>query len=339
MPLTTTTYTLQPRTLPASARLEDACPSCNSLITDNYCQIAGCQRYGLTSRFLHEAVVTPTRTPSAARTTTRVTRPSPRDFPQRRTWSEARRFDNDTSFAQTKSTRRFGVEIETSDCPNHRRLRNLSSFNCVEDGSVDGLEFVSVPMKGDNGLNEVIQLCEFARDNNWKINSACGLHVHLDATDLSNEQMFKVAWAYLLTYDLWSSFLPVSRKNNYYCAKHFYNPSTLDMYTDFKTWVDLEVRGERYCWINFGAYLRHGTVELRNHTASLNRNKINNWIRAHIRFIDKVSEMSMTEIMDKFNGTTQAEQFEHVAATWETQYLREYYLRRAHQFNYLGDVS
>jgi hypothetical protein len=189
-------------------------------------------------------------------------------------------------------------------------------------------------MAGNSGVDELRILTEFARTNEWKVNSACGLHVHLDAQDLSEEQMFKVAWAYLLTYDLWSSFIPESRKNNYYCAKHFYAPETLDNYTNFERWVREVVNGERYCWINFGAYLAHGTIELRNHTASLNKSKILNWVRAHTRFIDTVSDMSMGEIMDKFSGTTEKQKFAAVSDTWGSDYLTEWYKTRAASFGY-----
>lgn len=326
MPLETNT--VQARIQPVEHRNPTAhtqCPMCATpLAVGQICPNDDCAREGLEPLVIQNFIQ-------------EVRRPT--SFPLTRTWSEAIAFDNDTTFDRTKSQRRFGVEIETSRCDNHEPLRNLSSFNCVRDGSVDGLEFVSVPMKGDNGLAEVDKLCEYARENNWQINSACGLHVHLDATDLSNDELFKVAWAYLLTYDLWSCFLPVSRKNNYYCAKHFFAPSSLELYNDFETWVRDEVQGERYCWINFSSYLRHGTIELRNHTASLNGSKINNWIRAHLRFIDTVKDMTMDEILEKFNGTTLTEQFEAVAETWGTNYMRRYYRDRAHSFGYLSEVS
>ena len=326
---TTQTSPIELSVRPAPFRSLHVCPACNSDLRteDGTCRRVICARHGMTETNTSADMWTATVTPSAP------------ELELRRTWSTGIPFDSDTTFERTKSERRFGVEVETSDCPSHRRLRRVSSFACVEDGSVDGLEFVSVPMKGDNGLEEVSKLCQYAKDNEWRINSACGLHVHLDAGDLDHAQLFKVAWAYLLTYDLWSSFLPQSRKNNYYCAKHFFAPSSLDLYTNFENWIRDEVGSERYCWINFGAYLRHGTIELRNHTATLNADKINNWVRAHIRFIDAVKDMTMDEIHDKFNGTTQAEQFEHVAATWQTSYMREFYLARAHKFNYLSDVS
>lgn len=317
MPLSTTPTPTSRHTIYQPVNAQAACPICNRHAPNYYeCFNPECDRNDSTPEV----------------------QTLPR-FERVGTWSTAMPFDNDTTFERTRSERRFGIEIETQRCDNHRDLRNLLTWNCVNDGSVDGKEFVSVPMKGDNGLAQVDKLCEFARENNWRINSACGLHVHLDATDLTQEQLFTVARAYLLTYDLWSCFLPVSRKNNYYCAKHFYAPSSLDLYNGFEAWVREEVAGERYCWINFGAYLRHGTIELRNHTASLNARKINNWTRAHIRFIDAVKEMDLAEVLDKFSGTTLAEQFKHVSDTWGTNYLRRYYRDRATQFGYSVEAS
>lgn len=239
---------------------------------------------------------------------------------------------SEVTYDEIRSNRRYGIEIETHSCPNHLELREDTVYGCKPDGSVDGMEFVSPVLYADQGLEETRKVCRFARQNEWTLSSACGLHVHLDCTDESDDNLKKIALAYHFTYDLWTSFVSDSRKANYYCAKHNFDANDLRMYNDFYSFIRHCIGGTRYEWVNFNAYNSHRTIEIRFHSATLNPTKISNWVKAHSRFMDRVTQMSMGEITRKFAGRETWEQFAVLADLWDDAYLAAFYASRAEQF-------
>jgi len=236
---------------------------------------------------------------------------------------------------ETKSGRCFGVEIETSRCPDHQTVRPHTVFGCKVDGSVDGMEFISPILKGDQGLSEIRNLCDRGRDLGWEVDSACGLHVHLDMRDLSVPQCFKVAFGYTATYDFWSQFITNSRKSNYYCSPHLFSVSSFLQFCEggtrgqnFEDWI-YSYADQRYTWCNWSAYCRHKTVELRNHPATLDGDDIANWVKAHTRFIDKLSSMEPQDIINELNGYSVYDQFNVISEWWDDDDLTEFYRSKA----------
>jgi len=248
-----------------------------------------------------------------------------------RTWENTGFHVEEPTYRRTLSKRKFGVEIETHEDFNYRDLRPHTCFACVPDGSTNGMEFVSPVLYGDQGLDAVKDVCEFARDNNWSVDSACGLHLHCDVSGESDENLKKIAIAYHYTYELWTSFISDSRKRNYYCAKHRWSPSTLLNYEYVMDWVNDVIGGTRYTWCNWNAYGKHKTVELRFHSATLSANKITKFVKANLRFIDWVCSLSMDEVNDLLGGTTVKQQFDAISEYWGPS-VSEFYLERAESF-------
>lgn len=247
-------------------------------------------------------------------------------------WEDKGFYCESPSYNEIRSRRKFGVEFETSTCPNHSSVRGDTVFGCKEDGSVDGMEFVSPVLYGDEGLNEIRKLCRYARRLNWEVDTACGYHVHLDMSDESDENCFRVAFAYYYTYNLWSRFISNTRRKNYYCARHSFNFNSLARATDFTDWAESAMSGERYNWVNWDAYMKHKTVEIRSHTPTLNYEKASNWIKAHARFIDKVVTMSRSRITQELAGRSVYAQFKTVSEWWDDSRLTEFYRERAAYF-------
>ena len=251
-------------------------------------------------------------------------------------WNDNGFFTDSPTFTEIGSERRFGVEFETSSCPNHITIRGDTVFGCKPDGSVDGMEFVSPILYADQGFEEIRKLCSQARERNWRVNSSCGFHLHLDMSNESPKNCIKVAMAYHLTYDFWSCFISNSRKNNYYCAQHLYNSASFAGYErsnrTFTDWIH-NLAPEKYTWVNWQSYLRHQTVELRNHSATLNATKVCNWIKAHARFIDKVVTMDKVDILNDLSGKSTYDQFKVISQWWGCDDLAEFYKNRAAEFN------
>jgi len=189
------------------------------------------------------------------------------------------------------STRCFGVELETAQCNGYLKLRNKTVFGVKEDGSIDGMEFVSPILSGDDGIREVRKFCRLAK--NFTVDYQCGFHVHIDLRDTTAEQRKLLAYAYRLTFWLWGALVEKERLGNEFCQSPPYTPE--DVLTG-------NYGHSRYEFINWRAYGTHKTVEIRGFEGTLNAKEICNWVAAHLRFVDAVLNMGLEEINSKFKN-------------------------------------
>lgn len=234
-------------------------------------------------------------------------------------------FYGKSNYSDMTSKRKFGVEIETSECPNYDGVRNSGCWGAKTDGSISGKEFYSPILWGDEGLNAIRELCEFADNNGWRVDTHCGLHAHFDMRDEDTDSMKAIALAYLLTSDIWHEFVDYSRRSNRYC--HSLSIGCGDLY-GITDWDSFANRNTRFTWINFNAYSVHGTFEVRLHHGSLNDYEICNWIKAHAAFMDWASSAGWTEVRNALLPMNNAEKFEFIAQVWRDagyDNLEDYY--------------
>ena len=233
-----------------------------------------------------------------------------------------------------RSTRKFGVELETSSCPDCNEIAGDTVFGCKEDGSISGKEFVSPILAGDSGLDECTKFTRLANSHGFKVDAACGFHAHFDVSRLSTEQLKSVAYAYYRTYNVWAAFVKDSRRSNHYCRATSWGKTELSNITDQASWNDFIGYMDRYAWLNLAAYRRHKTFEVRLHTATLDGRKVCNWIKAHIRFIDWAKDKTFAEIDEKFvdNRPSVQRKFLALSAIWADSELSEFYAQRAAKF-------
>ncbi len=204
------------------------------------------------------------------------------------------------------SSRRFGVELETYECPGYRALHGETAWGCVYECSTSGMEFVSPILQGDEGFDEIKNMCDFAASNNWRVDSGCGLHIHLDAEDLSNKELLSITYAYRKSYVLWKRFVKEARHRNSMCGQPQYTCSDI---TGAEHFEDLAEASDRFEFINLRAYLCHGSIEIRLYPGTLCAQEICNWVAIHAQFIDAVKNMTFEDINSKFCNT--------VAASWK----------------------
>lgn len=208
-------------------------------------------------------------------------------------------------------TRKFGVEIEffgAQDTTLNQHFRALGlevrneSYNhttrphwkFVSDGSIRGnnaKEMVSPVLQGTEGLKDFRKACKALRLSNAKVNTTCGVHVHLDANDYSVEN-FKTLLKnqYLIEVQI-DGIMPRSRKanNNTYCQGFRGNQrNTFFQKIDTCRTVNelANLFRTRYFKLNLQSFQRHGTVEFRQHGASTNFLKIKNWILICARLVE-----------------------------------------------------
>ena len=226
------------------------------------------------------------------------------------------------SYSRIGSRRAFGVELETAKCEGYESLEGETCFGCKQDGSIKGMEFVSPPLSSDRGLSEIDKFCDLASE--FEVDSDCGFHLHIDVSHLDVEQIRRVAIGYKMTEALWHSFVPTDRRKNHYCQSIPWSASDID---DCTTRRDFE-RWERYIWVNLCAISKHGTIEIRLHSSTLDARKVANWAKAHLRFVDWIVDGGDIESL---TGDKQA-QFNALSAIWNDEDLARFYAGGAGKF-------
>ena len=198
--------------------------------------------------------------------------------------------------------RRFGVEFEAynvdrnvlCDALNEAGIFTIiESYNhitrrhwkIVTDSSIrgnKGFELVSPILQGEAGITEMKKVCEILKQCGAKVNLSCGTHVHIDAHSINLGSWKRIYINYARLEKVIDDFMPKSRKgNNNFYTKGF---STI---TNFEEKISNAISlveidnffGSRYFKINPKSYARHNTIEFRQHSGTVEFEKISNWVR------------------------------------------------------------
>lgn len=190
----------------------------------------------------------------------------------------------------------FGVEIECYNVIRERLIdevsrRNISiesqrynhqnnkvAYKIVSDASIIGdnaNEVVSPILKGKKGLDSLKSVCDSLMAVDARVNKSTGLHIHFDASKISDTHFVQIFKNYQKLEYVIDSFMPVSRRcdNNTFCK------SLTNQYLNVDT-IDGVIRSlrSRYFKVNAESYLRHKTIEFRQHGGTTDYVKIANWI-------------------------------------------------------------
>lgn len=218
-----------------------------------------------------------------------------------------------TDFSGYVSNRRFGVEIElegliVSEANIVLENAGFLTWKAVYDSSVSrGAEVVSPPLCGAQGLREVAEVVELLRLAGAKTSPKCGLHVHVDAEDLSAFEMANVVYRYGKFEEEIDWFVPSARRKNegYFC-KSVKNYDFRSLVVSFAVLSKRSVANfqyGRYNKVNLQAYLKHGTIEFRQYGGTLNMNKIGAWVAFCTHFTD-ASKIGNNFSLSEFVETT-----------------------------------
>lgn len=214
-------------------------------------------------------------------------------------------FDN--TYTQTKDIRlnktaymdyTFGIEIET--CNRTHGYDNDLNLKVVEDGSIDGVEFVTGVLHGNRGVDMIKKVCEQINNNDGLINKKCGVHIHIGGTIFNRRFSIMLAkLCYNIQDDVYKM-LPESRKTNTFCkplpeytneidlrnykeklGKLLMGNDINDTYNKKKAHPGGHYNSQRYSWVNMTNYScasGTNTVEFRPHGGTTDFNKIYNWL-------------------------------------------------------------
>lgn len=210
--------------------------------------------------------------------------------------------------------------------------RVMDGWKIVTDGSVtsrgtgtgSGLELVSPILAGERGLESVEKALNALVTAGAKVNTTCGLHVHVDTNDMDDETRSKFFLLWVKNQDQIDRLVSQSRRNNRsYCRRyeenHVGNIMNQIQQGDY--------RQDRYRTLNIVSYEKYGTFEVRQHQGTLNSKKVVNWIRLILSIAKTATEMNMLDIA----GTNSVDEFLTLVNAQED--VKRFWLRREAQLN------
>lgn len=203
--------------------------------------------------------------------------------------------------------RKFGVELEVSTSLGAAvvaRIINEAGVQCryagythatssnwkvVTDASIvgPGCEVVSPILTGEDGLQEVARVCDILKAAGCVVNRSCGFHVHVDARDVEVAAIRKLTVNYIDFEGVVDSLLPPTRRGsaNSYCRSITHVSKSAIAAANSVQAVARNFGG-RFVKLNLESFWRHGTVEFRHHSGTVEAQKAVNWVKFCLRMVD-----------------------------------------------------
>jgi len=225
----------------------------------------------------------------------------------------------------------------------------------VEDGSlpVEGYEINTAPAKDEMFDKEITEICDALKKANAIVTKRCGLHVHLDARDMTYYDLRKILQVYWAVEDDMFSMLPASRRDNRYCLRVKRDQGWSDVIhkkLSNKMWREAmtekmysfkhdpmnkrpqngfrkrKYEQARYYALNLHSWFYRKTIEFRHHHGTADKTKIINWARICESVVDFAMKHSEREIRLHFaNNVTPL-------ASILNPVLKDYFLERQQYF-------
>ena len=227
-------------------------------------------------------------------------------------------FHKGETFKRNPSRRFISVEIEVArsaeDTSRHVDpvVSRWEGTAVVEDGSLpdSGYEINTAPTSGDAFIERIEELSAALGRADAIVTTACGMHVHVDARDLSYRALQRAVALYARVEPALFDMVPASRKNNRYCQRcgpeflqrgiaaslerasgkspkqakgvlvqAVYGENVDDVYGKerFESRSKYKYDDARYAALNLHSWFYRGTVEVRLAAGTTNAKKITCW--------------------------------------------------------------
>ena len=113
-----------------------------------------------------------------------------------------------------------------------------------------------------NSPENLKRCCEVLRKLGAMVNKSCGMHVHLDARHLNEDQVREVGTKFKRCMPVLAAMVPPSRRSNRFCQLSV-----------------SKLHGDRYYAVNLTAFRKYRTIEIRLHSSTTDFDKIIHWSR------------------------------------------------------------
>lgn len=174
-----------------------------------------------------------------------------------------------------------------------------ASVNSSGTGYSSGLELVSPILYEEDGLQQLNKALDAIKNAGAKVDRSCGVHVHHDVSDFTVTN-FKNLYTFYYQYkNLIDAMLPVSRRdgNNSYCkgltSYEIFEIRAADTIGEIKYEMD-----SRYVSLNIQSYVRYGTIEFRQHSGSVEFEKVSNWVELTFRMVEYATDNELKPLIN-----------------------------------------
>jgi hypothetical protein len=190
---------------------------------------------------------------------------------------------------------------------------NRPYWRVTEDGSVsyEGCELVSPILRmGKDDFSLMRKAVRVLADNGGEVNASCGLHVHHNTAGHTSETIAQAVGHYALFQHHINKMLPPSRSHASYAlpmegARHWYN-DILAQANGSATIARISRQSHRwgrYHAINMQSLTAHNTLEFRQHSGTLNGDKIEHWTRFTKAIMDSGKRgKTFMDLIDKYGS-------------------------------------
>jgi putative amidoligase enzyme len=222
-------------------------------------------------------------------------------------------------------------------------------WRVTEDSSVsnEGLELVSPILRLHTlSLTEAKLAVNTLSQGGAVVNRSCGLHVHHSARGMTLLDLIETVIAYSVWGSTIDSLLPYSRRESQW-ANHYGVRTRRNLTSVVERMMNAGSRGithydglsgafDRYMTVNLQALAAHGTVEFRQHSGTLNTEKVEHWIRLTRLFMRSRKRgnniFDLLEVYDYDIDSINAHGIEGMCDyLGTTDATKKFYLKRAEQ--------
>lgn len=234
----------------------------------------------------------------------------------------------------------FGVEVEFISLYNRsfiaEKIREATGVNVVlasysdkdhtkwrlkTDSSIrtrdHGMELVTPVLKGEHDMAKLLAIMDVVSEYGT-VNISCGLHVHIGINDLETSEYRKLLKLWLKYENACDMLLPRSRRTgNTYCRSNLgcsrdedYGVSLIQSFKVLNGRKSVRslagsnrghTFGQKYTKLNTAHYWSQGTVEFRSHSGTVNKDKVDNWVRLTQAFVMTAQHCRGTNINETAN--------------------------------------
>ena len=205
------------------------------------------------------------------------------------------------TFIADKIIQETGIDVVLASYSdkNHRRWR-LKTDSSIRTRDY-AMELVTPILKGEDDMLKLRDVMSVIGEYGT-VNITCGLHVHIGIDDLETSEYRKLLKLWLKYENACDMLLPTSRRSgNAYCRSNLGCTMDTDYgYTLMQSFKTLNGRksvrglagscrghtfGQKYTKLNTAHYWSQGTVEFRSHSGTVNKDKVDHWVRLTQAFV------------------------------------------------------
>jgi hypothetical protein len=202
----------------------------------------------------------------------------------------------DRHVAARELSRRAGLPVHSTMTPAPSGFWKVVNDMSVRGSGVNGLEFVSPILKGDDGLDQVRKIADALLAMGCTVNQTCGFHVHVGNHGGQLDFYKSLVKLYARFEDVLDSFMPPSRRANSatYCRSIKLGAGRID---DCRSASEIAMTlrnasradAPKYHKVNL-VPIGKPTVEFRHHAGTVDSAKAVNWIVKCLRMVAAARE-------------------------------------------------